>query len=265
MQTFIEIETDESVSVLRLNKPPVNALDKTSLRELTEAVTQIERDPGVKAVIITSAIKDVFCAGGDLKYWRQIHNGNEVSRAGREAFSKIEHLPKPTIAAINGHVIGDGLSLALACDIRIASEAATFRMPEAAYGFIPGWSSIQRLAAFTGRGNSSFLLMTGKLMEADRAQTIGLVNEVVPPDILTEAVMDLAHRITVLSPVSLRAMKCVLLGGDERVCFESVWGGADWKEGIDALINKRMPVFSPDSGGGVCCSIAHVNSTMGIE
>jgi enoyl-CoA hydratase/carnithine racemase/sugar phosphate permease len=244
------------VAVLTLARPPINALDHAALDDLAEAVRETEADKEIRALVITGGIDGIFCSGGDLRYWRQVCDGQEVSRAGREVFARIEQLPKPTIAAINGHVIGDGLALALACDLRIAAEAATFRLPELAYGFIPGWGLIHRLVALVGRGNGSELLLTGRPMEAARARAIGLVNEVVPADRLIDEALARATEMAAFSPSALRAARCALLGGDERVCFEAVWGGADWREGIDALLAKRAAAFGSDGKGGGCCDLA---------
>ena len=244
------------VAIITLKRPPINALDQEALDELNDAVGEVEADPEIRVLVLTGGIDGIFCTGGDLKYWRNIHDGSEVSRAGSEVFARIEKLTKPTVAAINGHVIGDGLALALVCDLRIASETATFRVPEAAYGFIPGWGFMRRLLASVGRGNAYGLLLTGQPIAAGRAQMMGLVNELVPAEQLYEFVMSCAKRLAALSPASLQALKCVLLGGDERKCFVSVWGGADWQEGIEALISKRPPVFSTDRKGNACCDLA---------
>ena len=244
------------VAILTLNRPPINALDQAALDELNDAVGEVEADPEIRVLVVTGGIDGIFCTGGDLKYWCNIHDGKEVSRTGRDVFARIERLQKPTIAAINGRVIGDGFSLALVCDLRIASETATFRVPEAAYGFIPGWGFIRRLVASVGRGNATALLMTGQSIEAGRAQMMGLINELVPTESLQEVAMSWAKQLAALSSTSLQALKCVLLGGDERVCFEAVWGGKDWGEGIDALMTKRIPVFSTNRTGIACCDTA---------
>ena len=251
----IILRREGPIAIITLKRPPINALDQEALDELNDAVGEVEADPEIRVLVVTGGIDGIFCTGGDLKYWRDIHDGKEVSRAGCEVFARIERLAKPTIAAINGHIIGDGLALALVCDLRIASEKATFRIPEAAYGFIPGWGFIRRLVASVGRGNASGILLTGQPIEAGRAQMIGLVNELVPAERLQEVAMSWAKRLANLSPASLRALKCVLLGGDERACFEAVWGGSDWKEGIDALLTKRTPVFSTDRKGSACCDL----------
>jgi enoyl-CoA hydratase/carnithine racemase len=227
-----------------------------ALNELAEAVEKVEADRESRVLVITSGIEGIFCSGGDLNFWRQVRDGKEVSRAGREAFARIERLSKPTIAAINGHVIGDGLNLALACDLRIASEATTIRLPEVAYGFIPGWGLIHRLVTLVGRANVYELLLTGQQVEAARAWVIGLVNEVVSSDRLMDEVMARARKMAAFSPTALRAVKCALLGGNERACFEAIWGNADWQEGIDALLAKMKPVFGSDKRGGKGCDFA---------
>ncbi len=241
------------IALLVLRRPPINALDRQALEELGKAVGEVRADREARVVVITGGIDGIFCSGGDLKYWREVHDGNEVSRIGREVFGQVERLPKPTIAAVNGHVIGDGLALALACDLRIASVTATFRLPEVAYGFIPGWDLIRRLLASVGRTNASGLLLTGQPVEASRARAMGFVNEVVPSDQLMDEVLERARQMAGLSPAALRAAKCALLGGNERLCFEAIWNQKDWREGIDSLFSKRTPVYGPDGKGCEDC------------
>lgn len=237
-------ERDGAVTLLTLTRPPVNALDRAALDELADRLTEVEADAETRAVVVTSGLAGVFCSGGDLKYWRTEHHGEQVGQAGREVFRRLEELPVPTIAAINGHVIGDGLMLALACDLRIATEAATFRLPEAAYGFIPGWGPIRKLVDLAGRGSASELILTGRPIGAERAWIIGLVNRVVPPDGLVDEAIECGREVATFSPVALHAAKCALRGADESACFRSVWGGPDWHEGINALFAKRQPAFA---------------------
>lgn len=240
------LEREGEIALLTLSRPPINALDRKGLEELALIAGELQSDRGVRVVVITGGIEGIFSSGGDLKYWRQIHDGCEVSRVGREVFARIERLSQPTIAAINGQVIGDGLTLALACDFKIASEAATFRLPEVAYGFIPGWGLIKRLVALVGRARATEILLTGQPVEAGDALRIGLINEVVPPERLRDLTWKRALELAAHSPHALRAAKCALLGGDESACFNAVWGEADWQEGIDALLNKRVPMFESD-------------------
>jgi enoyl-CoA hydratase/carnithine racemase len=250
------------VTILTMRRPPINALDRAALEELSEAVKRVEADEHARVLVITGGIEGFFCTGGDLKYWRRFHDGKEVSRAGWEVFTRIERLSIPTIAAINGHVIGDGLTLAVVCDFRMASESATFRVPEAAYGFVPGWGLMRRLVALVGRGRASALLMTGEPIDAARAHMMGLVNDVVPTDRLMASAMCRARQMAALSPVSLRTLKCVLLGGDERSCFDAVWGKADWSEGIDSLIAKRAPAFPSGRNSDECCNLNDVETSF---
>lgn len=252
MLKVIDLEANGPVAVLRLNKPPINALDEEGLCELVEAVEQIESDPAMKVVIIASAIKSTFCAGGDLKYWpwRYANQANAVSNLGQHTFAKIEHLTKPTIAAIRGAVIGDGLSLALACDIRLASETATFQLPEVSYGFIPGWGTIGRLVEAVGTAVASELLFLGDPISAARAQDTGLVNRVLPPEELTIAAEKLATRIAAQPPQALRFAKAAVRGthatsSPDRIawearCFASVWGSPEWEQGLRRLFRPRL-------------------------
>jgi enoyl-CoA hydratase len=236
-------EQEGPVAILTLRRPPINSLDRKALEELASMAGELEVDQETRVVVITGGMEGIFCSGGDLKYWRQIRDGREVSRAGSEVFARIERLPQPTVAAINGQVIGDGLTLALACDFRIASEEATFRLPEVSYGFIPGWGPIQRLVALVGRAHASELILTGQRLDPPQARMMGLINEAVPAALLKERALRRALKLAALSPAALRAAKCALRGGDEAACFVGVWGEADWHEGIDALLNKRAPVF----------------------
>lgn len=240
---------DGPVSVISLLRPPVNALNQDALDELAETVKAIGEDTDTRVLIVTSGLDGTFCAGGDLKHWRENQDAKAVGRAGREVFELIERLPIPVIAAINGHVFGDGLSLALACDLRIASSNATIRLPEVAYGFIPGWGLIPRLVTLVGKTYASELLLYGQPLEASKALSMGLLNDVVSSNGLMDEVLKKATLMAAHSPSALRAAKCAILGGDEKACFEAVWGQEDWREGIEALLSRRTPVFGPCGKG----------------
>lgn len=242
--------SEGAVTLLTLNRPPINTLDREALEELAKATEEIENDQETQVLVITSEVEGIFCSGGDLKYWRQLSDAEKVSRAGREVFDRIERFSKPTIAAIDGRVIGDGLALALACDFRIASDETEFRLPEVAYGFIPGWGLIHRLVAQVGRANAAELLLTAQPLDIARAWLMGLVNEVVPAHRLQDEVLKRARQMVGLSPAALRAAKCTLRGGNETACFASVWGKEDWGEGIEALLARRTPRFGSAGKGG---------------
>jgi enoyl-CoA hydratase len=251
MFQFVRLEASGAVAFLRLNRPPVNALDELALSELASAVAQIESNAAVRVVVIASAIAGTFCAGGDLKYWprQYAHAAGAVSDAGQRTFAALEHLTRPSIAAIQGAVIGDGLSLALACDLRLASHDASFQLPEVRYGFIPGWGTIGRLIAAAGSTAASELLLVGEPIDAARAQALGLVNRVLPSPALLPEAERLAAQIALQPPLALRHAKAALHGGSaapspeqrawEAHCFAEVWGGSEWEEGLRRAFKGR--------------------------
>jgi enoyl-CoA hydratase/carnithine racemase len=250
MSQFVQFDHAGPVATLTLDKPPINALDEAALDELLAAADQVEKDESVRAVIIASGIERIFCAGGDLKYWPQRYAGmpDQVSRAGRRVFARLEALAKPTIAAIAGAVIGDGISLALSCDIRIASQVSQFRLPETAYGFIPGWGTIARLHRAVGQAVTSELLFTDTTLSARRAQMYGLVNRVtVTEDVMPTARM-LANQIAARSPRALHQAKAALVHRNvgreedeswEANCFAAAWEGAECTQGIERLFQDK--------------------------
>ncbi len=231
------------IAFLKLARPPINALDQDALDEFVCHLSEFESDFRTRALVVTGGLDGLFCSGGDLRFWRGVRDARAVRQAGREVFGRLAGLRIPTIAAINGHVIGDGLALALACDLRIASDRATFRLPEARYGFIPGWGTVRELVALIGRARASDLLLTGRPLGASDARVIGLVNDVVTPETLMSVTLAQAGTLAESSGSALAALKCTLHGGDEGACFDRVWGSTDWEEGIDALFAKRAPRF----------------------
>ncbi len=249
MSTFVELEADGPIAILRLNKPPVNALDEPALHELIKAMDQVEDDPAIRVVIIASALKGIFCAGGDLKYWPRLYadQAKLISEAGQRAFGRIQSLKKPAIAAIQGQVIGDALSLALTCDIRLASPAATFHLPEVGYGFIPGWGTIGRLVQAVGTAPAAELLLLGEPISATQALAIGLVNRIIAGDDLMLAAETLAARLATKPPLALRYAKAALIGSStacpadqtdlEARCFAAVWGSPEWEQGLQKLFS----------------------------
>jgi enoyl-CoA hydratase len=242
-----QVDVNGQVAVLKLHKPPVNALDRPDLTELTGSVQQIEDDASIRAVIITSALKGIFCVGGDLKYWPRVYRNDpdSINEAARRAFGPIEQLTKPSIAAIDGHVIGDGLSLALACDIVVAAQGATFHLPEVGYGFIPGWGTIGRLVNKIGTARAVELLLLGERVNTAYARSIGLVNRVTARDDLMPTAQGLAALLAAKPPMAMRYAKAALLGGPamrlpdqeawEARCFAAVWGSQEWEQGVRKL------------------------------
>ncbi len=250
MFQFIRIEQSGPVAILTLRRPPVNALDETALEELRAAADQVENDETVRAVIIASGIERTFCAGGDLKYWSQHYAGtpDQVSRVGRRVFTRLETLNKPTIAAIAGQVIGDGISLALSCDIRIASQVSQFRLPETAYGFIPGWGTIARLQRVVGQAVTSELLFTDATLSARRALLYGLVNRVTVTEEVMPTALTLASQIAARAPIALHQAKAALSHRNvcseeqeswETSCFSTVWKSVERERGIERFFQGK--------------------------
>ena len=249
----VERRDRDGIATLTLSRPPINALDQPTLHELGAAVESVAEDPHVRVVVLASGIARVFCAGGDLKFWRQFPRemARTVSRAGRDVFGRIEGLSPPTIAAIDGDVIGDGLALILAADLRVASETATFKVPEADYGFIPGWGIIEGLRRQVGSPAALEMLLTGVPIGAERARTLGLVTEIVPPGQALRRAWELGEALAHKSPRALAWSKRAVRGRPgvadrdrwEEDCFAEVWGGEDWREGIEALLARRPVAF----------------------
>jgi enoyl-CoA hydratase len=251
--TVVARHDEHAMATLTLTRPPINVLDQSTLLALGATIDRVAADPGVRVVVLASGVTGVFCAGGDLKFWRGFSRemARSVSRGGREVFERIENLPQPTIAAIEGHVIGDGLALALAADLRIVSEDATFRVPEAEYGFIPGWGIVRRLREQFGAPLALEMVLTGAAITAERALALGLVTEIVPSGWALRRAQELGETLARKSPAALTWSKRAVRGrpsvgnGDtwDEDCFAEVWGGEDWREGIDALLARRQPVF----------------------
>lgn len=246
----LRCEMQGRVALLTLARVPANALDETMLAKLAETIVRLDEDPGVGAVLISSALPGVFCAGGDLTYWPRHYASRPeaVSAAGRRAFERIERLNKPTVAAVHGAVIGDGLSLLLACDLRLAAPEAVFRLPEVTYGFIPGWGTLGRLAAVVGPAVAAELLLTGEPMRGARALEVGLVQRVFPAGDLTSAARALATHLAAKPPRAMRWAKTALRTlaaaptaaqrEAEELCFAAVWGGAEWRQGVERAIHR---------------------------
>lgn len=233
------LDNDGAVAILTLARPPINTLDGPALAELADNLAVISADVSTKALVVTSGHERIFCAGGDLSYWQAITSGRMVREEGHRVFAQLAAFSIPTIAAINGHVVGDGLALALACDIRWASQAATFRLPELRYGFIPGWGALEQLVELIGRARATDLLLTGRAMNASEAERLGLVHAVVPREHLQDEVRSLSWVLASLPAATVRAAKQVLYGSDAAAAFNDVWGSADWAEGVKVFNEER--------------------------
>lgn len=247
---------DEGIAVVMINRPQfMNTLNRATVEELSQIIDLLEKDDEVKTVIITGAGNKSFIAGGDITYMQAMNSleSREFGMFGHRVLSKLEHLPKPVIAAINGFCLGGGCEVAMACDFRIASSKARFGQPEVKLGVIPGFGGTQRLPRLIGLGMAKQLLFSGDIIGAEEALRIGLVNQVVPEDELLDQVKGIAHRIMSGGMMAVSLCKLAVNEGMQTdidramtieaeifgLCF-STW---DQKEGMKAFAEKRSPEF----------------------
>jgi enoyl-CoA hydratase len=249
------LERTGRIAIVTINRPDKrNALNIKTREEGAAVLEELSSDNSVGVVVFTGAGDKAFVAGADIAEFsgRTAITQREVMM-GRSLFTAIDTFPKPVIAMINGYCLGGGCELALACDIRIASESASFGQPEINLGIIPGGGGTQRLTRLVGEGKAMELILTGEIIDAKSAFAIGLVNQVVPADQLQARTMEIANRIADKSPIALRlAKEAVKLASrsnlDEGLrrevdLFALCFSSEDKNEGVSAFLEKRKPVF----------------------
>jgi len=249
-------EKKDNVGVLTVNRPDkLNALSNELTEELLQFLEQVEKDVDLRVLVITGAGEKAFVAGADIKELveRDAVKGRDVSRFRQALFARIENLPIPVIAAVNGYALGGGLELALACNIRIASEKAQFGAPEVKLGIIPGDGGTQRLPRLVGLGRAMELVLTGDFIDALEAHRIGLANRVVPHEELMDNVMTLAKKIASRPPLAVKYVKEAVNRSQEGdtasgYALESYLHALactteDKAEGVAAFLEKRKGDF----------------------
>ena len=252
--TNILLETNDRIATLTINRPDKrNALNQGTRDEIVRVLDELQSS-AVRVLIITGAGEKAFIAGADISEFegRTALTQRDVMKQ-RRIFDAVEEFPKPVIAMINGFCLGGGMELALACDLRIASETAKLGQPEINLGIIPGGGGTQRLTRLVGEGRAMELILTGDLIDAAEAKSIGLVNHVVAPAQLQDTVLSLATRIAEKSPVALRmakeavksASRLNLREGLERETdlFCLTFTSEDKSEGVRAFFEKRKPDY----------------------
>jgi len=247
-------EKDGAVYRITLNRPSkLNSMTIEMLGMLEDAVDEAEKDPDVRAIVLTGAGDRAFCAGADISAFPDLSvaEAKKVSEAGHKAFLKFWEVSKPVVAAVNGYCLGGGNELAMFCDFRLTHDKARFSQPEVTLGLIPGWGGTYLLEKYVGKTVADELMMTGRAVYPDEAKTIGLVNNVYPVAKFETKVNEFVQDLVNGSPTALKAMK-KLKNRDlnlkkaleaEATVFSELWNYRDIKEGIDAFNNRRKPVF----------------------
>jgi enoyl-CoA hydratase len=249
------LERDGPLAVLTFTREErLNALDRQTFRDLIAAAAEVERDPDVRAIIVTGRGKG-FVAGADINEYVDISLTEYVAfqRLGREAYDRWEALPKPVVAAVNGYALGGGFELVLIADIVVASERAKFGLPECKLGLMPGGGGAQRLTRLVGRNKAKELIMTGDFIDAAEAQRLGVVNRVVPADELLPAAKAIATTIAERAPLAVAMAKELVNDGldaslpaaitMEMGMAATLYASRDAQEGIAAFLAKRLPAF----------------------
>ena len=252
----ILFSVENRVATITINQPDsLNALTAEILTEIGEAIDVVEADESIRVLVITGSGEKSFVAGANIKGFVEmdIDQGTEFSKLGNDVFYKLSTLRQPTIAAVNGYALGGGTELAIACDIRIASENAVFGQPEVGLGIPPGFGGTQRLPRLINPAIAKELIFTGRNVRADEAKEIGLVNKVVPQADLMDEVLSLANQITKQAPFAVEKSKQLINEGldmpitdgiqMESEGFGSLFGTEDQKIGAKAFINKEKPTF----------------------
>src|SRR6185312_6474070 len=248
------VETADAIATITLNRPRVhNALNATMLRELDETVTALAADSAIRVILLRGAGEKAFAAGADIGELAAIEAANAIQFAERaqRIFRRIETLPKPVIAVINGHALGGGCELAMACTLRIAAETARIGQPEIRLGILPGYGGTQRLPRLVGRGAALKIMLTGQPIDAHEALRIGLVDEVLPAEHLELRAIELARTLAEQPPLAVAALlDAVNRGADlpldqgvalEASLFARLCATEDMREGTRAFLEKRAP------------------------
>ena len=252
----ILFEQKNAIAYVTVNRPKVlNALNMATMDELRLVFHEIKNDGGVRVVIITGAGEKAFIAGADINELaaHDAVSGKEYTHRGQNVLNLIENLGKPVIACINGFALGGGCELAMACTMRLASEAAKIGQPEVKLGILPGYGGTQRLPRLVGKGRALQLLLTGEMISAEEAYRIGLVNEVTAAGELIPRAEAIAQKIIANAPLAVqytleatnKGMEISLSEGLylEAVLFSVSCSSQDKKEGTAAFLEKRAPQF----------------------
>jgi len=255
MYQTIRYGKTDSIGIVTINRPEaLNALNSTVISELEQLIGEVEQDKELRALILTGEGRS-FVAGADIgeQCPLDLAGGRAWGQRGSALFRRIEKLEIPTIAAVNGFALGGGCEIAMSCDIILASEKAKFGQPEVGLGITPGFSGTQRLPRRVGIAKAKELIFSGKMIKADEAKEIGLVNAVFAPEALMDAAVEMAKSFTKNAPVAVKYSKACIDRGmqmdiDDGIALENemfamCYATADQKEGMTAFLEKRSAGF----------------------
>ena len=248
---FVDVTKQGHVGIITMNRPEtLNALSNAVFSDLLKAFDAVEKDDEIYVVIVTGAGR-AFVAGADISEMASMNvvEGKAFGDLGNSAFLRLEMMQKPTIAAINGFALGGGCELSMSCDIRIASEKAKFGQPEVGLGITPGFGGTQRMPRIVGTAAAMELILSAKVIDAQRAKEIGLVSQVVPADQLMDVAMELANTIAGQAQVAVRSAKQAVRRGIqcdiataatyEGLVFGTCFGTEDQKDAMKAFVEKK--------------------------
>jgi enoyl-CoA hydratase len=257
----IAVEIDGEIAIVKIDRPEsLNAIDSITIEELGDCLRSLLGNGAVRSIILTGQGK-IFVAGADISEIKEKDPAaaRDFAHKGQALFAFIETMKKPVVAAVNGHALGGGCELAMACDLRIASDRAHFGQPEVKLGLIPGWAGTQRLPRLVGVGKAKEMILTGDPVDAETALRIGLVSTVVPHDDLLEAARRLAKQLASMGPAAIALAKdCIrksldsdiLTGSEyEAQAFGLCFSTGEPREGISAFFEKRRPNWQSHSKG----------------
>jgi enoyl-CoA hydratase len=252
----IIFEKNQGVATITLNRPEaLNAFSNEMIAEVLGAIEDVKKDNDIRVLVLTGAGEKAFSAGADIKAMAGMTalKARELSLMGEKLCTSLENLDMPVIAGINGYALGGGMEVAMACDLRIASETARMGQTEINIGLIPGWGGTQRLTRLIGMTKAKELVFTGRIIDAKTAEQLGILNMVVPQDKLKETIRQFGAELASKAPVALKVAKALINKGVdislesalelEREGFAVVGSTEDLKEGVSAFTNKRKPEF----------------------
>ena len=254
MADFVRVEIRDSIGTIRLERPPMNALNRQVQDEIRDAATAVSTDDGVRAIIVYGGEK-VFAAGADIKEMADMSYVDMAARAAdlSDALGALARIPKPVVAAITGYALGGGCEIALACDWRVVAEDAKLGQPEIKLGIIPGAGGTQRLARLVGPARAKDIILSGRMVDAQEALRIGLADRVVPAAQVYDEAVALVTPYTKGPAQAVRAAKLAIDGGLEMdltsglawesQLFAALFATEDRGEGMAAFVEKRKPDF----------------------